>query len=333
MRLHKGSYELKPGFYSDQIQNKILGYVGTIGSTLSIAIAETLSHLGFIQVAIASTSPTLSDRSKYPYFMRIPTADDQQSRVILEILKSIEAKYIQVLHSQGSYGEGGLYIIKELAGSKGICVANSIEVVESVQVSIYNKLLPELRKHPYAKVVVSFIRSHILENVIVSITESMNDDEFVFIASESWGRRESLLSIPNKDKIQGSISVSLELPLIPEVSEYLKELDEQNPWIQPFWERQGSCIFAGSFERKNRDKDCNLTTLVTQDPWAPFAIAATYSVVTGVMKTPCTETDRCPASDPEAIIKYMYKVKLIYISYLIYWFKAISRSTKEYTYP
>jgi len=41
------------------LQDKIVGFVGDIGSSISIAMAEVLTRVGHVQISYASTSPTL----------------------------------------------------------------------------------------------------------------------------------------------------------------------------------------------------------------------------------------------------------------------------------
>ena len=42
-----------------QLQDKIIGFVGDVGSSISISMAEVLTRVGHVQISYASTSPVL----------------------------------------------------------------------------------------------------------------------------------------------------------------------------------------------------------------------------------------------------------------------------------
>ena len=78
------------------LKNKIIGFTGDVGSSISIAIAEALTRLKYVQVSFASASPRLSDRDAYPYFLRVLTPDDAQANAMIDIVKKLGGNYIQV---------------------------------------------------------------------------------------------------------------------------------------------------------------------------------------------------------------------------------------------
>ncbi|XP_050416899.2 metabotropic glutamate receptor 1 [Patella vulgata] len=318
--LHKGTYKLRPGFPSSEINNRILGYVGGLSSSMSTAIAEVLTKLGYVQVSYASTSPFLSDKTLYPYFLRIPTADDQQAQVIMDIVTSLGSTIIQVLYTNGSYGEGGLSALQKLGKTKGVCIIpNEIAVTEDY--TVFNGLLANLRQIPQAKLVVTFVRSHLIQPVIASVIQKMKTNEFIFIGSETWGGRESMFLERNRAKLHGSLTISLDLPPVRQFTSYLSEQninDLSNPWHRYFWEKRGNCIFPGSFQRSGnfdnneKTRECNLTILAQppHDPWIPFAVAATKALVSGVkqviLSKICNSSKTtCAARNPHLLAKNM----------------------------
>ncbi|WAR17271.1 GRM3-like protein [Mya arenaria] len=123
------------------VKDKIIGFIGDVGSTISISVAEVLSRLKYVQISYASTSPALSDRSKYLYFMRTVTPDDAQAKAMVALLHDLGADYIQVIFSAGAYGEGGRDKVKEEAFEADICVSQTIEVKEQNYHLVYDQLL------------------------------------------------------------------------------------------------------------------------------------------------------------------------------------------------
>ncbi|XP_055958800.1 metabotropic glutamate receptor 3-like [Patella vulgata] len=325
LRLHKGTYQLRPGMKSSDINHRILGYVGGMSGSMSAAIAEVLAKLGYVQVSYASTSPLLSDRTLYPYFLRIPTADDQQAKVVIDIVTSLGSNIIQVIYTEGAYGEGAYSTLEKLGENAGICVIGH-KVPVATDYTLYNGLLAKLRETPQAKLVVTFVRSHVIEQVVKAVTERMAETEFIFIGSETWGSRESVIPEQQR-KVYGSLSIALELPPIPAFISYLtKQIinDPSDPWLRHFLENMGKCIFTGSFQRAGKDevigkaRECDLESLVMSlyDQWIPFAVASTKALVKGLenvlSSTECGQpATSCPEQNPTLLAEYIKKnVKL-----------------------
>ncbi|XP_050416439.2 uncharacterized protein LOC126830173 [Patella vulgata] len=325
LRLHKGTYELRPGMKSSEINHRFLGYVGGMSGSMSAAMAAVLAKLGYIQVSYASTSPLLSDRTLYPYFLRIPTADDQQAKVVIDIVTSLDSNIIQVIYTEGAYGGGAHSTLEKLGKDAGVCVIGH-QIPVTTEYTLYNGLLAKLRETPQAKLVVTFVRSHVFEQVVKAVTERMAESEFIFIGSETWGSRESV--IPEQQRnVYGSLSIALELPNIPAFVSYLTKLninDPSDPWLRQFLEKGGKCIFTGSFQRAVKDevlgktKECDLESLAKSlyDQWIPFAVASTKALVKGLenvlSSTQCGQpATSCPEQNPSLLAEYMKKnVKL-----------------------
>lgn len=60
--------------------------IGEARSECSMAIAKLTNHSAIPQISYASTSPELSDNSKYPYFFRTCPSDVHQARALSELI-------------------------------------------------------------------------------------------------------------------------------------------------------------------------------------------------------------------------------------------------------
>ena len=80
--------------------------IGSSGSTVSIAMAAVLTPLKIIQISYASSSPTLSDRSKYPYFMRNVASDADQGIAIADLVAAFGWTKGATINTDDSYGTG-----------------------------------------------------------------------------------------------------------------------------------------------------------------------------------------------------------------------------------
>ena len=295
MSLLQGNLKLRNGSIVD-ISKKILGFVGSLTSSVTMASANVLTKFGFVQVSYASTAASLSDRVRFPYVLRTPTPDDKQAITMLNIIEDFGSNYIQVIYSKGDYGEGAFAILTTEAAKRKICIANDIEVTEGQ----YATVRDTLRKYPFAKIVIIFVQSHMVDELLNVVYENMDDKEFVFLASESLGKREEILR--TRTKFEGTISLALEmndsLAFRSSLLQGAVAMQKGNPWINAYLEQKYKCYFPGSFDKISGTPCALYDTLIERsinytDLWTPFASNAMMALLKG---TSSVFSDLCGAN-------------------------------------
>ncbi|XP_064597906.1 uncharacterized protein LOC135464409 [Liolophura sinensis] len=271
----------------DKIASKVLGFVGAVRSDVSEKVASLLTQTKHVQISYASTSVTLSDNVTYPYFMRNCASDKLQGEIMVMVLKAMDWMYVSMVYVDDSYGQNGLDIIQTMAPRQGICIAQVIKVDYTTN---YFSVLESLRRTPSSKVVILFLRSTSAKAMLeaISVKDDYKPGEFTFILTESVGNRESVIS--NAPAALGSISLLQELPPNNEFKDFLSQRKvtpdlPERVWLEEYWEPYFRCYRPTSYDKstaKPCDSDASLTDAgYQQDPWAPFAINAVFSMVLG----------------------------------------------------
>ncbi|CAE8727360.1 unnamed protein product, partial [Polarella glacialis] len=93
----------------------IAGLVGGYHSAISMPVASLAAVLKVPQVAWGSTSPKLSNKDAYPYFLRTMPPDSIQASAMWEWLVYFKVPSATFLYSQESYGEGLFQAVTDLA--------------------------------------------------------------------------------------------------------------------------------------------------------------------------------------------------------------------------
>lgn len=271
-----------------RVRQNIIGVIGGLSSSVSIRMSAMLQDLNFVLVSYASTSPELSNREAYSNFIRTCDDDKNQARAMLDIMKSYGWQYASILYVDDPYGRGGKDKLLEMASEYDICFTKPLSLVPG---SNYN-VLETLRKTPSAKVVIVFVSTVVAAELIRTVNEDLKPGEFIFIGSEAWGSRRSVIQFSSK--LEGSITVSLALPNDKKFNLYLSKLhpnltDELNPWLKIYWERLFGCHFPGSFNQTSgvvceRNVGLSNYSLYEQDLYAPYLINAAYALIKGANK-------------------------------------------------
>ena len=282
LNLHKDGLRLPNGTLI-KLADKILGYAGPLGSTVSIGISSTLDYLQKVWVSYAATNPTLGDRETHKYFMRVVPPDNEQANAMAHILEELEVNYVQILYSEDAYGDGGMSSLKSALTSRGICIIRAIEVPES---DVDHNYYSVLRHNPQAKVVIVFLRSHVLVPLMKTLTANIERGEFVFIGSEAWGKNQDMLVNDNEQTLSGSYTIVLEFAQDNELLSKEREIKPQsyaeNPWAEQYLQAKWECYYSTSYDKRYQnlceDDYSNKTIL---DPWATSAYFSSLAMLIG----------------------------------------------------
>ncbi len=80
--------------------------IGSSGSSVSAAMATELTPQKIVQISYASSSPALSDRTLYPYFMRVAASDADQGKAIADLVEKFGWETGATISTSDSYGTG-----------------------------------------------------------------------------------------------------------------------------------------------------------------------------------------------------------------------------------
>ncbi|KAK3085796.1 hypothetical protein FSP39_008773 [Pinctada imbricata] len=295
------------------VHDKILGFVAGYTSIMSQYTSLVLTPYRYVQIAYASLAAFLSDRTTYPYFLRVGTPENNLANSVVRLVKSLDdSNFIQILYSEGVYGEGGRDAILREAKALKVCVTATYKVIEGGQ---HSKILPDLRRNSYAKIVIVIVHSFVLLDMINAIYDDLEPGEFIFIASAAWSDRLEL--IMSRPKFAGFFSYAMEIPAKPTFIDYLNEkvfLTDKNPWLIKYVEEKNTCYLPGSFSKKGKQPCGNLTLAPVGSElelWTMFAMTAMFSLLGGtneVFQSLCgSQTDRICAD-------YMARPEVVYES-------------------
>ncbi|XP_064615664.1 metabotropic glutamate receptor-like [Liolophura sinensis] len=222
----------------------VVGVVGSMLSSTSISVAEVLGVFHVPQISYASSSDELSDRAKYPYFLRVVTPDSYQIQSMIDLIVYYNWTYISTVHSAGSYGETGIKLLQSLARERGICIATSEVVDHYFKDADNDKVIKELLSHYEVKVVVLFTGPENARELVASAKRLGAIGKFVWLGGDAWATRLSTFG-SHKDGTLGAFTFKAYSEYVKNFDAYFEELTPlsvpSNPWFGEFWEKIFGC--------------------------------------------------------------------------------------------
>ena len=270
------------------------GIVGASGSRVSVPVASLGRLFNMPQVSYASTSPLLSDRTRYSYFYRTIPPDNLQVLAMVHILHRFRWNYVSFLYSDDAYGSAGFKEFVNASAKNGICIDLSHSVSPSFTEGDYEKLLDDLGNSK-ARVVIFFANEEIVNGVL----ERVNKNEtlrrnFTWIASDGWAHARDLVR-KFSDTAAGLLGVTPLTEYLRDFDEYISQLtinnNRRNEWFPEFFAATANCTL---------EEDCDNNTNVTgyeQDSFVPLVVEAVYTFAHALQDfliDNCNSTDTAP---------------------------------------
>lgn len=272
----------QPNFWDLTKRDRVLaGVVGAAASTVSIQVANLLRLFHLPQISYASTTPDLSDKSKYNFFVRTVPADNYQARAMVDVVKGLQWTSVFAVSSEGIYGERGIREFITGAKAANICIAGTFKIDGGLSSDMQiNSMISEFLKHPNVRGIVLFCTDTDARRILKGAQQRNTAGRFIWVASDYWGTRKKTIE-GLEEFAEGAITVSLTEASFPKFKTYFTSLKPDNktltvnPWFEEFWETQFKCSLK---QNGNPCKDASLINMDMRiDDKVPFVIDAVYA--------------------------------------------------------
>ncbi|XP_077991273.1 metabotropic glutamate receptor 3-like [Glandiceps talaboti] len=275
-------------------ESNIVGVVGTEWSSTTIPSNKILNLLHIPQISYYATSDELSDKDRFPYFLRTVPPDRMQAQAIVDLMLHFGWSYISTINSDESYGKNGVKNIKAEVTKHGICIAASLEVSRFNSDAELDNVVATLREYGNARVVVVFSVPLEANLLLKAIRRANATYEFIWIGSDGWGPNLHLYE--NLDAALGGFFIRFFSHEVPDFEEYFSSLrpniHKDNPWFESFWENYLNCTTSNSCSKDPYAVGFSKPSLVSLVIDAVYTFA--YGLESWRRDTCLNESSTCP---------------------------------------
>ncbi|TNN60070.1 G-protein coupled receptor family C group 6 member A [Liparis tanakae] len=244
----------------------VMAVIGAYFSEISIAIARQLTLKMIPQISYSSTAVILSDKNRFPAFMRTIPNDEHQIAAMVSLLSTYGWNWVGVVTTDGNYGQSALDHFVSQASEKGICVAFKSILPQSVtNGDVCSAIMQTARticKNPKVQVIVSFAKpTHMmylyqeLKNQTLGAGQKMETMRRVWLASDNWSFSSHVKGNITLEDIGHIMGFTFKSGDLSSFNDYLSRLEAAGPdyirnnkFLQEFYMHLNSSTYSGETE-------------------------------------------------------------------------------------
>uniref|UniRef100_F1KST2 Metabotropic glutamate receptor 7 n=1 Tax=Ascaris suum TaxID=6253 RepID=F1KST2_ASCSU len=224
--------------YSEQ---PVAAVIGAASSQVSVMVASMLQLFKVPQVSYSSTGAELSEKPRFEYFSRVVPPDNLQATAMAHLVSALGWTYVHAVAVTGSYGERGMDSFRAAATESGVCIDGDVhKISRRWSDKHYRELILRMRSTRKARGVVMFVDEDHLRRILAKLDQMIQEDPtldnyFWFIASDSWGIKQSVVS-GYEMVASGAITIAPDLRTVPGFNMYFKGLGPSNTFLREYWD-------------------------------------------------------------------------------------------------
>uniref|UniRef100_A0A3Q3B6E3 Extracellular calcium-sensing receptor-like n=1 Tax=Kryptolebias marmoratus TaxID=37003 RepID=A0A3Q3B6E3_KRYMA len=200
------------------------------------------------QISHFATCACLSDKSKYPSFLRTVPSDYYQSRALAQLVKHFGWTWVGAVRTNDDYGNNGMATFTETAEQLGICLEYSVAFFRTDPSEKIQNII-ELIKASTSKVIVAFL-SHMDMDVLIHKLSNHNLTGYQWVGSESWIFDSQIAAMDKNHILDGAIGLSIPKAHVSALKDFMFHvkplISSNNDLFTEFWEALFSCKFKQS---------------------------------------------------------------------------------------
>uniref|UniRef100_A0AAQ6IH28 G-protein coupled receptors family 3 profile domain-containing protein n=1 Tax=Anabas testudineus TaxID=64144 RepID=A0AAQ6IH28_ANATE len=217
---------------------QVQAIIGETSSSPSVAIATVIGPFHIPLISPFATCACLSDKTKYPSFLRTIPSDYYQSRALAQLVKHFGWTWVGAIRSNDDYGNNGMTTFRETAQQLGICLEYSVAFFRTDPPNKIQKII-EIIKISTSKVIVTFLSSFDIDVLIYNLSK-YNLTGYQWVGTEAWIFDSQTAEMDKNHILNGAIGLSIPKAHVSGVREFILDVKSLSLWgnamFKEFWE-------------------------------------------------------------------------------------------------
>ncbi|XP_066559144.1 olfactory receptor CB1 [Amia ocellicauda] len=220
--------------------------VGGRYSEESIAIAKLLGLYMVPQISWTSSAAALSDKQRFPSFLRTIPSDVYQTRAMARLISHFGWDWVGVVSGDDDYAKAAMESFLRDADEQGVCVAYKEMMPHYLGDKNSERRILEVAstiRNFQAKVVVLILKGELVNELFQEMIRTNTSK--IWIASDAWSLSRLVANMEGINQVGEIFGFTFTTGNIPGFSEYLQKLrpapNTTNRFIEEYKELRFSC--------------------------------------------------------------------------------------------
>uniref|UniRef100_A0A8P4G726 G-protein coupled receptors family 3 profile domain-containing protein n=1 Tax=Dicentrarchus labrax TaxID=13489 RepID=A0A8P4G726_DICLA len=186
---------------------QVQAIVGETSSSPCMAISTVIGPFHIPLISHFATCACLSDKTKYPSFLRTIPSDYYQSRALAQLVKHFGWTWVGSIRTNDDYGNNGMATFTETAKQLGICQEYSVSFFRTDPPDKIQKII-DIIKASTSKVIVAFL-NHMDMDVLIHELSKHNLTGYQWVGSEGWISDSQIAAMDRHHIMDGAIGLAI----------------------------------------------------------------------------------------------------------------------------
>ncbi|XP_049918763.1 extracellular calcium-sensing receptor-like [Epinephelus moara] len=237
---------------------QVQAIMGEAPSSLCMAMATVIGPFHIPMISHFATCACLSDKTKYPSFLRTIPSDYYQSRALAQLVKHFGWTWVGAVRTNDDYGNKGMATFTETAQQLGICLEYSVSFFRTDPPDKIQKIV-DIIKASTSKVIVAFL-SNLDFDILIHEMSHHNLTRYQWVGSEGWIFDSQTAAMDKHHILDGAIGLSIPKAHVSGMREFMLDVkplnSSGNELFTEFWETLFSCKFKQSKLSTEKQREC-----------------------------------------------------------------------------
>ncbi|XP_026230309.1 extracellular calcium-sensing receptor-like [Anabas testudineus] len=239
---------------SEQVQ----AIMGETSSSPCMAIVTVIGPFHISLISPFATCACLSDKTKYPSFLRTIPSDYYQSRALAQLVRHFGWTWVGAIRTNDDYGNKGMAIFTETAQQLGICLEYSLSFFRTDPPDKIQKII-EIIKHSTSKVIVAFLSVFDMDVLMFKFSQ-YNLTGYQWVGSEGWIFDSQTAEMDKHHILDGAIGLAIPKAHVSGMKEFILNFkpvnSSGNDMLAEFWEALFNCKFKQLNSLTENQREC-----------------------------------------------------------------------------
>ncbi|XP_033487796.2 extracellular calcium-sensing receptor-like [Epinephelus lanceolatus] len=237
---------------------QVQAIMGETSSSPSMATATVIGPFHIPMISHFATCACLSDKTKYPSFLRTIPSDAYQGRALAQLVKHFGWTWVGAIRTNDDYGNNGMAIFIETAQQLGICLEYSVSFFRTDPPDKIQKII-DIIKASTSKVIVTFVALPEI-GMLTHAMSQHNLTGYQWVGSECWIFDPQTAAMDKHHILDGAIGLSIPKAHVSGMREFMLDIKplntSGNEMFTEFWEKLFSCKFKQSKSSTENQREC-----------------------------------------------------------------------------